>query len=521
MENTSEKTKIVTRRGQEVLAECTAEFVLPDYKGDIKRIMHTSARALPSGSFVGEDSAEFNGVAVFDVLYLSSEDELSSVSFTADYTVKVPKSEGVEDLKAYTVCDGVNIRLPGPRKISARCRAVLKTFEDSYFSAEAVGSTFEEKNEPEMLSALINSERIITAEKKDREYAQEVAFIKGVSIDDVSVLGEHAEIKVNSATVEENALTLGGEILIGCITLDGAGTLTPREIKIPFEERVELRDAREGMHAIGEGTAVSLNMTTLPTDDGVKLNANVIVDFEARVFSNTQISVVKDAYSKIYDTENKYKRLGYTEYLDTKKISTQISREVAKKDTDVGGASEIICSFANPVTESVKIEDEEVKISGKIQFSGVACEIKEGDRRVYTSFKFDAPFSEKVNFNLQIPAGASTEYKVEALEPRVTVDSENFYLDCELLAVVVLSVSKTADCLVSSEINPDAKARQKDCTVKVYYPISGDSLFGIAKEFKTSVSKIAESNALTEKTVSLAGESNLIGTVKKLLIVKM
>ncbi len=103
----------------------------------------------------------------------------------------------------------------------------------------------------------------------------------------------------------------------------------------------------------------------------------------------------------------------------------------------------------------------------------------------------------------------------------MSVDSENFYLDCEVRITAVLSCKKAVNCLLSSEINPDTKVQSSACLVNVYYPTQGDSLFGIAKEFKTSVRKIAESNALTEKTVSLAGECNLLDSVKKLVIVKM
>ena len=269
MENTREKRKIVTRKGQEASLECTAEFVLPDYKGDIKRIMHTEARALPSGSFVGEDTAEFNGVVVFEVLYLSASDELTSVSFTTDYTVNIPKGEGVEDIKAHTACEGVNIRLPGPRKISARCRAVLSTTEEVYCGIEATGTTFEEASEPETLCEVIKSERIITGEKKDREYAQEILTLAGVSIDEISVLAERAEVRVNSALATDGAVTLEGEITVGCIMNNADGAPAPKEIKIPFEERIEIADTEEGMSAVGNGSAVSLSISTVPTEDGV------------------------------------------------------------------------------------------------------------------------------------------------------------------------------------------------------------------------------------------------------------
>ena len=521
MENKREKNAVITKKGREVYTECMAEYVLPDYKGDIKRIMHAEARAMESGHFVGEDSSEFNGVVVFDVLYVSADDELTSVSFTSDYTVRTEKEEKVYDVTAKTACEGVNVRLPGPRKISARARVVLSLFEDEEALIPTVGTTFLEENEPETLCEEIKAERIIRGTYKDREYAEELFSAVGAAVDDVSVVSEQAVVRVNSAVSFDGGVMLEGEICVSCITVKEGTCPIKRNVKIPFEERVEASDVKEGMNAFGFGNAVSLSCAPVPTDDGVRVNANVIVDFAIEAYANTKISVVKDAYSKVCDVENKYKELGYTEYLDTKRSVSRISRDVPKKATELPLATDVVSLYATPKIESVTVEGTSVKVDGEIAFSGVACEVLEGDKRNYASIKVSAPYSEKVNFSCQIPENTSTECAVEIIEPRVTLDGENFYFECGLALTVTLSSSKSVTCLVSSESFPSTKVDVPTSTVNVYYPDASDSLFEIAKVFKTSVRKIAEDNALTEETVSVANIEGSLSSVKKLIIAKL
>ena len=51
------------RRG--IATECvqsTGEYVLPDYQGDVKRVLYSRARAVSSGKYQNGDSVESAGV---------------------------------------------------------------------------------------------------------------------------------------------------------------------------------------------------------------------------------------------------------------------------------------------------------------------------------------------------------------------------------------------------------------------------------------------------------------------------
>ncbi len=521
MENVREETAITTDRGGEIYAECVAEYVLPDYKGDIKRVMHTEARALPSGRFVGEDVTEFTGVVVFDVLYLTSDNEFASVSFSSDYSARAEKAENVRDVFADVRCEGVNVRLPGPRKISARCRAAITLLEDREIETCVSGTTFDDGSEPELCYTKVNVQRIMRGTYADREYAEELAFSPGASLDDVSVSAERGDIRVTSAASGDGAVTLGGEIAVSCLVTRGESAPRCESIRIPFDERVSVEGARDGMPAVGRGLVASLRCTPVPVDDGVRINVDVIADFEADVFSNSEIEVVKDAFSKVYDCENRYKELEYGEFLDARHTASRASREVAKKDTDAPLAHDVVYLYTTPRIETVKIEGSDVKAEGEILFSGVACEISDDASANYTGFKIGVPFAEKVNFGSQIPTDAQVECSVDASDAHVSLDGDNFYLECSVSLDVILSVKKETPCLVSSEVCPVQGAEDVSSTVCVYYPEEGDTLFGIAKRFKVSVQKIAEDNSLTEEAVNMQSDRASLLSARKLLINKM
>ena len=519
MENTKEEKAIMTKKGAELYAECIADYVLPDYKGDVKRIMHTEARAIPTGKFIGEDSCEFSGSVIFDVVYVSAENKLESVSFTADYSVGADAPQDAAEVFATAACEGVNVRLTGPRKVSARCRAVTSVYVDTALSVNAVGTTLDEENLPELSLRDINVGRVLVGELKDVGYTTEVLFAMGAVLDDVSISAERACVHVTNATAGDGEVTLFGEIEISCVMTRADSAPRRESVMLPFEERIEVSGALDVMIARGMGAVESLKITAIPADDGVHVSADVAVRYSAYALCNSATEAVKDAYSKIYDTENKYKTTDYREIVDAKRTSSKVSREIAKKETDAPLAVDIVYLSAIPEIESVRIESSEVKIEGEIRFSGVACEISDDASAVYSSLRIGVPFSEKVNYNSQIPKNATVECSVDVTNARMDLDSENFYLEAGISVDTVLALKQEIDTLDSSDIIEGTKAEPSASVINIYYPEEGDTLFEVAKRFKTSPRQIAEDNSLTKEAVSATGKDAL-SSVRKLLIRK-
>jgi hypothetical protein len=76
----------------------------------------------------------------------------------------------------------------------------------------------------------------------------------------------------------------------------------------------------------------------------------------------------------------------------------------------------------------------------------------------------------------------------------------------ELSGAVALDFSygeRLRESYVSSLCCADEKTEPKKCSqITVYYPTADDTLFGIAKKFRTTVKEIAVSNSLSESVVA-------------------
>lgn len=521
MENTGEKKTLITKKGSELYAECITEYVLPDYKTDIKRVLHTEAHALPAGKFLGEGEAEFSGVGVFDVLYLDSENNLNSVTFTGDYSAHTSVSEGVSDAWAEPRAENVSVRLPGPRKILARCVFALDVSLEETLNCEVEGNTFLEENSPVFSLGTVNSAHVLHNTLADREYAEEYFTVLGAVLDDVEIITKRAEVKITSAAVKDGAVSVCGEIELYSLIRNGEEIPRVKSLGIPFEETVTAQGARDDMCVCAFGTISSLECRTEPLDDGVRVCADVIVDFDVCVYENRSANFVVDAYSSEYETVNRYETVKCKEFFDGRHAVAKASRQIAKSNTDAPMARDIVYMSMSASVENVRIDASSVLVEGEVRFSGVACEIYEDGTPTYTSLKFSVPFSENVNFSSQIPTGASVECKAVAHSGSVTLDEDNFYAECGVFVDVMLLTEHEISRLCSSEVAERTEDAYAASVITVYYPESTDTLFGVAKKFKVSPLKIAADNALSEEAMSLQNSSSSLNSVKKLIIRKM
>ena len=65
--------------------ESTGEYSLPDYNGDVKKVLLVKAKAFPSGKFAGDDSLEFSGTVGYEVVYVDADNTVTHAEFSTDY----------------------------------------------------------------------------------------------------------------------------------------------------------------------------------------------------------------------------------------------------------------------------------------------------------------------------------------------------------------------------------------------------------------------------------------------------
>ena len=78
--------------------DLAAEFLLPDYQPEIKRLLRVRAIPLPVDQYVGGSAAELSGAVEFQALYAAEDSSLWCVTKREDYRLSCPFEAGDFDL---------------------------------------------------------------------------------------------------------------------------------------------------------------------------------------------------------------------------------------------------------------------------------------------------------------------------------------------------------------------------------------------------------------------------------------
>ena len=73
-----------------ISSETAADFTLPDYQPEIKRLLRVSATVLPPSRYVGDRECEITGNIDYYVLYIGSDNAIYCAPLTGDYKISAP-----------------------------------------------------------------------------------------------------------------------------------------------------------------------------------------------------------------------------------------------------------------------------------------------------------------------------------------------------------------------------------------------------------------------------------------------
>lgn len=502
----------------DVYTESAAEYVLPDYLGDVRKILFTSAEPRPSGRFAGSGEVEFSGIVVYTVVYLDSENDISSVEFTSEYDYSVKCSgERYKDSLSDTRVSNYQIRLIGPRKISAKASLVgsARVCESDTLSVSGDALSF--IDDVEARTHTLNVRTTLLSSASEREYAEEIASLDGAIADEVKVIYSEAEAGVDNISFEDGAACVKGKLRMCAVIKNGEEPAYLAEKVVGYEESIPFEDATEDMKFIPVITVTSLKSSVNPEETGCSIVLSGIVEFSIVGERNEEIEVVVDSYLKSCECDNTYEDFSYSSLSDVIMQKFAHTAEINRSEIDSQSLREVIFLSANPKIESVTSLEKGVKITGEMRYSGVASEVVEDDKISYVMLKFSSPFAVNVNLDCQNAENLRFETRLSASGASASIDAEKIYASANLEVNIIAYEDKCERVLSSSARREDMPICTCGSKVTVYYPSKNDTLFSVAKKYHTSPAAIASSNQLSESVFASDGDGTLSG-VKKLII---
>lgn len=513
----TEKEYLSGRDNVTLRCESVGEYSLPDYNGDVKKVLAVKTRVFPTGKFVGDDSLEFSGAVGYEVVYLDGENNVTHAEFSTDYDGAVRiSSDTYVDSDVFTTVSSCNMRLVGPRKLSVKCSLDNEIRISERKCYEIVGDAFDEY-EPQTSERSVNVLAQFFGSGEVKEFSDEIVSIDGAIADEVEILLTDAEFITDSIEKSDDDLNVKGNVRVTLLYRNGDEAPRTAFKEISFDEDVEL-DGASSLEALDVRVDItSLKGKVEPTEDGVSLIVTFVATPVVYGVKNTEIQLISDAYLKERGTSNDYSEFGYTEHICTETFEDKFESKIPASELEIDNHGEIIWSESTARVEKCDFVENGVQIDGEIRFSAIACQVSEDNTLSYFPVKFTLPFSKNVNVSCQKHDNMRINCSVRSTNTKIEIGENDVFASSDLSILITVNSQRRQRCLGASYLTDEEYARDES-VVTVYYPDPSESLFEIAKRFHTSVSAIAQTNRLTESVFSSSNDAIGLSDIKKLII---
>lgn len=480
--------------------ECHGEHHLPDYAGDMKKILSSSARILPAGKFIGGEEVQFGGAVCYDVWYLDSENRLTHEAFTTDYEFTCPREGGEIDGAASVSVLHYTLRPSGPRRISAKAslQAVLCLREVVSYVCE---SEAEESALHTMEKTLEIGHRIFS-EPMERECGEEMtlpaSYARGAEI----VFSE-GHVQIESVAAEENGVLVRGSYAVAAIlTADGLAPLRLSE-SYPLEEHIPLEGCSEDMGATANGYFTSLTCNVREGEgETAALTFHGIMELSGAAEKNVPISVVADAFVEGGGGDCECESLTYDFFGPSETLcrSVELRMPLAEDECAVDGVFHTTVELKN---ETYTASEREIAYTAEAEvralcytlddMGGVHCTAQKQTVPVNLTLPLRAPMPDDAKLLLEVCPGMC--------EGRM--DEGEICASIKLLFCVRSVREREELCVRRITVQPKENGVFVP-TYTVYYPTPADSLWTIAKRYGVSPTAIAACNHLSAEVSTAA-----------------
>ncbi len=481
-----------------IYTESAGEYTLPDYNGDVKRVLGVFPTLGSVESFRDDGGVTFSGSVNYSIVYLDFENKLSHSDFSTDYEYKVKcDMDAYVDSSSQVALTNYNVRLVGPRRFSSKC-AISASVEIEERREYLIEGDIFDTGEPEMLEEPTQVGRIMIDRTSEREYAEVIEHLDGVIADECEILITSASVGSETVTVGQQGGIHKGVINVSCLVQCSDEVPHRAGVDVPFEHKFFEAEAPEGIKdARGTVNIKSLRVNVVPDNEGVNIVASVIADGEMTALTCSSLNLVRDVYSTERGCDNNYGSFSYTEYVGTFEDRRDVIERIPSEEAGCEGARNILYTNAYARVLSTELCENSVKIKGDIRLSGIACQINEDGKPTYVGVKTDVPFEENVNVNCHLDTNDRVIARASVTDAVMDLDSTHVNVRCSLLIGAEINRDRCERTLVSSTLTDEMYEDERG-RVTVYYPEEGETLFEIAKRYHKSLVSVASVNRLTE-----------------------
>ncbi len=482
------------------------DIIVPDTKPDAIKIVNVTVTPYVDDVEVIKDKIKVSGSINYFIIYQVDEPNLNNRGLFCSYdyseVLDIKDVDSNMEYEINPICKNTIYSLPNERKISVKSEILFKVKVNKIAQVPLINKFDTESNiECKMCKSefcnIIQNKKSIIASKEDFMLPKEAE-------DFYELLNVETRIVNTEFKESYNKIMIKGDLDIKMIYLSESQEENVKKINytLPFSSMIELENINENSrfdikYAI-QNFDIRLNpdITTTKT-----MNVDYRIEVNVKMYENEEVEYVEDFYS-----QDKELRFNSNNIFAVKK-SMNLSKTIDVKE-----------NVTNIVPENTKLVDY------KLDTSNINATLSNNLVKLEGQAKVILLLQDMSNFNLEtkvVELMISENFNIENMP-----SSENYYIDIvgkninivqsgqDLEIKIQLKIDTNIEDISNLNIVEDIIDEDLDITnldsINIYVVKSGDTLWSIAKKYKTSVEKIIKTNEIVEPDVIDIGQKILV-----------
>lgn len=481
--------------------ELTAEFVLPDYRSEISRLLWVRPTFLPPTRFVGGGKADFSGGVHYEALYAGPDGQLYSTDLEDSYAFSVPldtlagydTAAGVE-MTAELTTDAVVSRVAAPRKLSVRCRLHARVcgYAVKDLTPHTVGAPAEEI---ERLCAVAENGRLFTGGSETFELAESVPVeMSG----DLRVIDAHGAVLLPEVSALSDGVRCRGEaVLTFLVCREGSEEQAlPVAItrRIPFEREVALEGVLPDCHARATGTVGGIR--TAVEEGKLHADAQLVLAVEAQ--SEEPVLVTHDLFTPKTVAECRFSEEPLWRACGCGNRHFSVAGEVPTEGLSIPAGADVLDAVAEAEVRERTADGGRTVVAGELR-----CHTLYHGGGEYGVADFSIPFR-------TVLEDGGEDLALSCWVPlcRVTAANGALRADAEVQVAMRAARVEPQRVLCEARFTPASIAPRAD--LEICYPSAGETLWDVSKRYGVSPETLASANGISAEAPGDA--RSLVGT---------
>lgn len=491
-----------------------SDVIVPDVKPDIAKVLQISGDAFIQQQNVQQDKVHIQGVVRLNILYVPDSEMLSgvrSMSTVQDFNhvVSIVGAKPEMKLASEAEVENISYSLINSRKINIRSRVGISIKLSEPVEMDIpIGISCDtpvqfRKSKIKLMPYLEDTEREMVLRQQ-----LEVPSGKGDMAEILKICARPQNMRISS---ENGQVKIWGDMDISTLycSMDESSPVMFMQHSVPIDEVVE-GDFKENSDDLeGEFKVAEVYSEIRPDGDGDNrvLGVEVVLKVILRCGAVSDIEIIDDAYSLTSDTE--VVRKSYKTEQLTDRFSAEETAKVSAEIPDYLPEISQICDTSFCVNvDNVNIENNKITVYGTYVI-----------RMIYLSENSDTPVSgfehtSDFEHSFETPfvdLDCACDAQAEAQYVGYTITSSRD-VEFRLKSNISVKLFKTGEIALIDKINllEDDLETEKCPSIIIYFVQKGDTLWNIAKRYKTTVDRIVSDNDLNGENISVGQQLKII-----------